>query len=122
LAGLVVFVLGSQPFFQTGCILVSAGAILSAAKTVAGPIGLLLNLSWLRYLGTISYGLYMYHNFSAYVAYDLLTFPKLPLGLQLPLFTVITIALAAISWHFFEKPINENKRHFPYDPVPVSTR
>jgi peptidoglycan/LPS O-acetylase OafA/YrhL len=28
--------------------------------------------------------------------------------------TGVSLAIAAASWHFFEKPINDLKRHFPY--------
>ena len=69
------------------------------------------------YLGSISYGLYMFNNFAGFVVYDLLHFPRLPIFSQLPLFAATTIALAVMSWHFFEKPINDRTRHFPY-PLP----
>lgn len=34
---------------------------------------------------------------------------------------VLTISAAAMSWHFFEKPLNDLKRYFPYHaPSPVA--
>lgn len=117
-AGVVVCLSGPAPLFQTGCILASAGAIVAAVNGVTGWLGWLLDRQCLQYLGTISYGLYMFHNFTAFIAYDAMGLPSLSLPIRLPLFTALTVALAATSWHFFEKPINDCKRFFPYAPLP----
>jgi peptidoglycan/LPS O-acetylase OafA/YrhL len=35
----------------------------------------------------------------------------------IPMFAAITIVLASLSWHLYEKPINNLKRFFPYPSV-----
>jgi peptidoglycan/LPS O-acetylase OafA/YrhL len=85
-----------------------------------GVFALVLDRRVPRYLGTISYGLYLFHNFALLPAMFTVDF----LGLALPpgsawwpvLFAFWTVALASLSWHVFEKPINGLKRKFPYSP------
>ena len=83
----------------------------------SGYIGKLLNLSAMKYIGRISYGLYVYHPFP----FAVLTLICLELNIFKPegwihIFAslVITVIAASISWHFFEAPINNLKRFFPY--------
>jgi peptidoglycan/LPS O-acetylase OafA/YrhL len=77
-------------------------------------------LAWSRwrpltYLGTISYGLYLFHPFAALgVGAVFRHFGGAPRPLVVACYFVATIAAAAASWHFFEGPINGLKRHFPY--------
>ena len=77
-------------------------------------------LRWrpLVYLGTISYGMYVYHiPFKQfYEQYVEQRFPALPQEGSITYFffmSAITIVLAAISWHFIEKPIGRLKRFLP---------
>ena len=79
------------------------------------------------YLGRISYGIYLYHNFvfnhfhsgpnhpvvrffnKVYRHYpDLRDFAPF----QFTVVCVLTIVVAAVSWHFFEKPINALKDRY----------
>jgi len=77
------------------------------------------------YLGQISYGLYIYHKF----VYDfyreseqhptIILLKKIPfiaenVILKLIFLYLLTIALASLSWKFFEKPINQLKDKFSY--------
>ncbi|MFN4146965.1 MAG: acyltransferase family protein [Runella sp.] len=79
-----------------------------------------------NYLGKISYGLYVYHNFVYNFYHTPPTHPvvrllnKLHLGPTMPdlppyhiakvlLLFAITTVVAAVSWHFIEKPINDLK-------------
>ncbi len=79
-------------------------------------------LEWgpLVYLGTISYGIYLYHNFvppfvsRAQHAFGVDLHMPGRGGLQFVYVTAVTIALAALSWHGFEGPVNDLKRRFPY--------
>jgi peptidoglycan/LPS O-acetylase OafA/YrhL len=88
-----------------------------AAEGFGGPVGSFLNWGVLRYLGRISYGIYLYHLPVLLVW----TFSQ-KLGVRLPdvgaerfvIAGMITVLLAATSWHFYERPINDLKRFFPY--------
>jgi len=78
-------------------------------------------ISWfsfpvVAYLGKISYGLYVYHFLLICVMCTL----ERNLGIRglwrlVPLLVFVsTVAIAALSWHFVELPINNLKRKFPY--------
>jgi peptidoglycan/LPS O-acetylase OafA/YrhL len=62
-------------------------------------------LAWLRYIGKISYGLYLYH-LPIYVAFGLARGQVIvwPFGL---LAVMTTLAVASLSYHFMEHPIIE---------------
>jgi peptidoglycan/LPS O-acetylase OafA/YrhL len=97
-------------------------------RGVGGPIGSILQSSPLVYLGTISYGIYVWHE----IVRKLLRLPMKPLvdylnstGLYLgwmlsfTLVLLVTIAVSAISWSFMEKPLNDFKDRFPYPKGPL---
>jgi peptidoglycan/LPS O-acetylase OafA/YrhL len=73
-------------------------------------------------LGTISYGIYVYHNFMGDVLYRILHLPELAASFRRPfgwmcdsvVMCGATIFVAALSWHFFEGPINRLKKYFDY--------
>jgi peptidoglycan/LPS O-acetylase OafA/YrhL len=110
-----------------------ATAMILALTNKSGFLSRALRWRWLTGLGTISYGVYLFH----YMIYglcmwlirgheELLTNGKdfavtlLALGLS--------IALANLSWRYFEKPIARWSHQWNYDissksePVPQSTR
>ena len=104
--------------FDLAIALLGAWLVARAAAGFTGPAGRLLELGPLRYLGTISYGIYVYHlmlpelvpRVARRLGYgDLLA----PLGDQtvayLLFYSALTIALAALSWHTFEGPVNRLK-------------
>jgi peptidoglycan/LPS O-acetylase OafA/YrhL len=95
--------------FDLGAALLAGWLVLRASTGFRGPIGTLLEIKPLIYLGTISYGIYVYHNFIPYLI-------KLPFAWPLNslLEGGIAISVAALSWHFFEGPINNLKRYFKY--------
>ncbi len=67
----------------------------------------------LIYLGKISYGLYLYHNFIP----DMYTYFMPPIQsfyLRFSVYTSILIIIASISWFVIEKPINNLKKYFAY--------
>jgi peptidoglycan/LPS O-acetylase OafA/YrhL len=94
-----------------------------------GPMKWLLEHPVSQYLGQISYGLYLYHNF-IYNAYHtpkthivLRVWQKLTgwipaldasFAFQFVYLLVITIGLASLSWFLIEKPINRLKDRFAY--------
>jgi peptidoglycan/LPS O-acetylase OafA/YrhL len=91
-----------------------------AAEGFGGPLGSLLRWSVLRYIGRISYGVYLYHFPAALLVAKIcnklgVRFPDLGIYRFLVM-GIVTVAIAALSWHLFEGPINRLKRFFPYRP------
>jgi peptidoglycan/LPS O-acetylase OafA/YrhL len=83
-------------------------------------------VAWLRdrrlcYLGTVSYGLYLYHPF----VFDALAWAGRATGLGRPLWLDFvklgaSLGLAALSWSLVERPILGLKRYFDYRDRPAS--
>lgn len=98
----------------------------AVARGVPGPVGRVLEARAPRYLGKISYGVYVQHTFVRTLAFGLGALPGLAgLGRWLrgverheawwfPFATATVIATASLSWYLLEKPINELKGRFPY--------
>jgi peptidoglycan/LPS O-acetylase OafA/YrhL len=90
-----------------------AWVVQRASEGVRGPAGRVLAWGPLVYLGTISYGIYVYHH-------------VLPALVKLPVFGLArtgivlaaTIAVSAVSYRLFEAPINALKSRFPYGKGP----
>jgi peptidoglycan/LPS O-acetylase OafA/YrhL len=98
-----------------------------AQKGFTGAIGWVLNLPFLQYLGKISYGLYVYHNFMPWLLRCLKgqedQYP-LPIAiLRQPVWNkplieqvtqfVLLVLIASLSWFLFEKPIINLKNLLP---------
>lgn len=88
-----------------------------AATNRSGFLGRTLALAPMRYIGKISYGIYLYHLFLKGI------FPPLIWSLGIAHFqgleafagmSLTAVLLAAISWHLIEKPINDMKKYVPY--------
>ena len=97
----------------------------NAAYNFGGIMKTILEHSISLYLGRISYGLYIYHNFVYNFYHSSPTHPtvkllnKLPFIAQhLPLKMLflygLTILVATVSWFLIEKPINQWKNKFGY--------
>ncbi len=101
------------------------GAIVAgAAKGFGGLLGRILSLGPIVYLGTISYGVYVYHYFAPLALQSvtaLLRVPEPSSVLLLVGYAVFTLVLSVASWHLFEHPLNRLKQRFPYpaaqDPI-----
>lgn len=89
------------------------------------PISDILNLSFLHYIGKISYGMYLYHNMAGWFTRNLflkigITYPTSEIA-EFFLCFIITFVVASVSWHAFEYPINNLKRFFVYDNRPAKS-
>ena len=101
------------------CLLIAfTWTILWAARGFDGIIGKILMNPVLIYLGKISYGLYIIHNFAEPVVYGLADATGWTILNSTPvavvLFAAFSVSVAALSWKFFEAPLNGYKKHFPY--------
>jgi peptidoglycan/LPS O-acetylase OafA/YrhL len=89
-----------------------------AASSFKGPVGNLLELKPIRYIGRISYGIYLLHAFMPVILFYLLKWNHLSLPdnswSRFLLLLGMSVGAASLSWHFYESPINSYKRHFEY--------
>jgi peptidoglycan/LPS O-acetylase OafA/YrhL len=89
-----------------------------AASSFPGPAGRILELKPIRYIGRISYGIYILHSFMPVILFYLLKWSHLSLSdnssLHFLLLVGMSVGAASVSWHFFEGPINSYKRYFEY--------
>lgn len=102
-------------FFDLGAGVVSFFMILRAAQSRSDAVGRFLSSPTLRYLGKISYGIYLYHAFAPHLVNWLLSLAglekaSLPVGLWLSTVYIVSILLAVISWHLLEVQILKLKR------------
>jgi peptidoglycan/LPS O-acetylase OafA/YrhL len=76
---------------------------------------------WAIYLGRISFGLYVYHQFAIYVMRHLFISHSLPIFfLKNSLALGVTVLVAAISYRFFETPfLRMKKRHAVIESQPI---
>jgi peptidoglycan/LPS O-acetylase OafA/YrhL len=89
-----------------------------AGRGFTGPLGKILELKPLLYLGQISYGLYVFHPLTIGLARWTFAqvgrpYPDHP-AMMFVLLVAGTIAIATCSWHLYEKPLNDLKRHFDF--------
>jgi peptidoglycan/LPS O-acetylase OafA/YrhL len=90
----------------------------AAGRGFGSATGRVLELKPLLYLGQISYGLYVFHP----LVIALVRWAFAQIGRPYPdqpavMFLVLvagTIAIAAMSWHFYERPLNDLKRRWDF--------
>lgn len=115
----------------SGC---AAFIILHAQKNFTGLAGKIVDRPELQYLGKISYGLYVYHNFMPWL-WRCLTGTETRYPLPIALFTksvlqkpvialsaqfILLIGISSLSWYLFEKPINDLKNALKTKPSPIA--
>jgi peptidoglycan/LPS O-acetylase OafA/YrhL len=82
-----------------------AWLIVNAAIGFKGFAGRVLDSRWLQWMGTISYGLYLLHNWMPDILERIFgPLPKLVLG---PVSLALTFVVCALSWRFVERPVLE---------------
>ena len=105
---LTVFMAGLLFFSVVGLVVDQSGSRLLAP----------LRMRWLRFLGRISYGLYLFHMFALVFVGEFVAraFHLRNLLLMRLAAFAATLALATASWRWFERPILQIRdRWFPYD-------
>lgn len=93
--------------------------MIDAASRGEGQLGrAILEIRPVVYLGKISYGIYALHLFVpnyGRAAIARLGLPPIENDFVAGfIWAILTVGLAALSWKFYEGPINRLKRHFPY--------
>jgi peptidoglycan/LPS O-acetylase OafA/YrhL len=96
--------------------------VVYASQGVGGWLGRFLSNPVLRFVGKISYGLYVYHMIVPSVLTPVLQRVLQRFGFFLNdstfrlLSFVLLIGVAAVSWYWVEQPFNRLKKHFTYPP------
>lgn len=98
--------------------------LIASGNGFKGAIQVLLENSFVRYSGKISYGLYILHLFTpalvAWLSPQVIVFNQQHAFAKYLLFFVyysVTFVLAHLSFKFLETPINRLKGKFPYRPL-----
>ncbi|MBW4610121.1 MAG: acyltransferase family protein [Hassallia sp. WJT32-NPBG1] len=104
---------------ETAMGMICTWLVAKAAKGFSGILAKVLEFPALVYLGKISYGIYLIHLFTPSLIHQVFDIFGLSAYSSKPMITpvlstVMTLILAIISWHFFEKKINDFKKLFPY--------
>ena len=103
-------------FFLLGALVL----VEAASRGMKGVGGRFLESEILVYIGKISYGIYLLHNFIPYIMENVLLKIDLYRWVESSKFLVFIINLFALltissfSWVFFEKKVNQLKKYFPY--------
>src|SRR5262249_14264785 len=98
--------------------------VLASSLASSGPLGRLLGNPVVRYVGRISYGVYLWHFFVLALlfkfvpAFSILS-PS-PGPMRFLVAGGLTVAVAAVSWHFIEGPLNALKYRFPYGKLGIA--
>jgi peptidoglycan/LPS O-acetylase OafA/YrhL len=101
------------------------GAVLVLALRLPSqmPLVRMFSSSSLRFFGRYSYGLYVFHHPILFLKPGLLPLDWIPvfegsmllkLGVYIMSATAVSLVLALISWHLYEKQFLRLKRFFPY--------
>jgi len=82
-----------------------------------------LNLRPMAYLGQISYGLYVYHNFmpALFVGTKYTPIGK-PHSTNLVVYAIALLAISMASWHLLEKPLNKRRNRAAQAVAALSSR
>jgi len=96
-----------------------ASFLLLAACVPGSPLGRLTRVAWLRKLGIIAYGTYLIHQAVSGLVFGFARhrWPFIGAGSDVLLVIAslaVTIAVASISWRWFEKPIVDFGRRWRY--------
>lgn len=92
--------------------------VAAAGRGLPGLPGRFLAWRPMVYIGKISYGLYVFHYFAGPAVHGFsrrfVPFVYENIVLRVSVMFVLTLSVAALSWRFMEKPLNDLKDRFPY--------
>ena len=91
---------------------VASVVLLTAVLRTEAPLLRVPPLSWIVYLGRISYGLYVFHLFA--LAFVMQFAISLGFEVRILLSFLLTVALAAVSYKLLEQPFLKLKKRFSY--------
>lgn len=101
-------------FYNFNISVLSLFLISRAAAGFKGITGKILDNRVLIYLGKISYGLYLFHNFIPLI-WKSLNLPVINnVSIRFIIYFMVLTALATLSWFILEKPVNSLKKKFSY--------
>jgi peptidoglycan/LPS O-acetylase OafA/YrhL len=116
-----------DPWMQTGgytllAAFFAAVLVVTVTASPSGLVGWFGHSALLRFFGKYSYGLYVWHGLAlpflqGYLTprmTDLLGSPFLVVVVQTAVSIAITLAVALLSWHLYEKQFLKLKRFFEY--------
>jgi peptidoglycan/LPS O-acetylase OafA/YrhL len=136
MAGLPLLVLGFALYIQDnlgigfvtvldlGVAITMIWVLARASVGFNGPVGRLLQFQPLIWLGTVSYCVYIIHPFIHNLTprvMDMLHVPELRLRYHLLISTGVTLAVASLSWVFFERPLVRLGRALTPEPTRAGT-
>ncbi|MCJ2176977.1 acyltransferase family protein [Novosphingobium album (ex Hu et al. 2023)] len=104
--------------YETSFAVVFTCIVAVLSRGYAGPLNWIFGSPLARYLGKISYGIYLYHMFVRVLLQEF-SYPLAPslmtVGFHMfAVGTLLTVALASLSWYVLEAPMNRLKRHVSY--------
>jgi peptidoglycan/LPS O-acetylase OafA/YrhL len=100
---------------QTLQAVVFAWLVLRAAAGFRGLPGRVLSAAPIVYTGRISYGIYLVHGFAGDILAAVgVNSRSLPEPWRFLILCLLTLGVAAVSWHLMERPINGLKDRFRY--------
>lgn len=95
---------------DVACALPMAWMVIRSAIGFTGPFGAVLDNRIIQYIGRISYGIYLTHNFVPEILRSFFGEMSRPmLGVSS---MALTLIITTLSWHYFEQPILKLKRYF----------
>ena len=98
-------------FGGTVTALAAAYLIVSYASCPGGPVYAMLNWRPVRYVGALSYSLYIWQQ-PFFNGYDSYGYAPTPAVLRFPLNVVAAFAVAAVSYHALEMPVLSLRKKF----------
>jgi peptidoglycan/LPS O-acetylase OafA/YrhL len=105
----------TETIFKFNIAVICLSLISKASTGFSGFLKKVFENSVLMYLGKISYGLYLFHNFIPLV-YNVLNLPPIQnVYFKFSVQAALLVLIASASWFAIERPINNLKRYFKYN-------